>query len=89
MKAKKPRIVYLMFTSNPSLGENYLLAVYSLSNYQTAFNRMADIADRHGVKLATGEGTVAVQVMVNAPEAPKKIGRDGGQIWWLERHEVR
>ncbi len=54
---------------------NEQLAVYKKSSYQIAYNRLADIADRHGVKVWAGDNNLAVQVVCPI----------SGQRWWLER----
>lgn len=55
------------------------LAVYKKSSYQTAYNRLADIADMHKQNVRPGLYNVSAQVAITSNE--------GLQRWWLERWE--
>lgn len=73
------RTVYLAHVRH-SDNSTVVLAVYSKSHYQHAYNWLADIADSFGVKVTTGDGKVAAMVL-----HPTEVGR----CWFLERHEVQ
>jgi hypothetical protein len=75
-KTTKEKVVYLAYTRNQTIGL-VMLKVYAKSSYQAAYNWLADIADRHGVKVQAGDCEVAAIVRTNE-----------GQTWWLERHTV-
>ena len=80
--AMNAREVYLLYTTNQTLGwVRELLAIYSKSSYQQAYNRLADIAERYpafGKYPMVGEGKTVLAVTDPA----------SGQRWWLERHEL-
>lgn len=71
----KPRVVYLAYTQSDRLGKE-LLRVYGKSSYQRAYEWLADVADRHGVRVLPGDDRIAAMVAT------------ARQNWWLERHEV-
>ena len=78
-KTTKARVVYLAYTTGGRFNfRPELMKVYAKSSYQTAYNWLADIAERHGSKVTPGDGNRAAQTH----------NQNATQIWWLERHEV-
>jgi hypothetical protein len=67
-------VVYLFYTRHSS-GEVVLLSVYKKSHYQDLYNRVAEIAERHGRQVMAGSGRVAIQTGDN----------ETGQVWYAER----
>lgn len=78
-KITKTKVVYILYTRSDRLPTPELLGVYSKTSYQKVYNRIADIAERHGEKVWSGHDKVAVTV----------ISPMYGQAWWIERHEVK
>lgn len=82
--------VYLAYTKNETLGwVPELLRIYKKSSYQTAYNWLAEIAERHSFNAGNSDGTREVFVTHGDGKiAAQVINPRNGQVWWLERWET-